>query len=270
MRLHAASPAVTPARAGVRLWSMRYGLPALIVWVGAGGCGPATTPGDLSLVQAVAPADATRTGNVYLLRGWMGVFSEGIDTLAARLRSRGLQASVYLETQSGELGEKLVAARLALPPERREPLVLIGHSYGADGAIAIARRLDRSGLPVDLLVTLDPCTPPRVPGNVRLTYNLYQSNGAADALPFFRGVPLEADGPPGRAERADGPATRRAIDEATAARVVHRVLNMDLRRERSDLLTPGLDHFNIDKSAPVQAEIVALVERVCRPREVRP
>ena len=63
--------------------------------------------------------------------------------------------------------------------------MLIGHSYGADDVVRVARELDKSNVPVDLLVTLDPVTPPPVPKNVRHALNIYQSNGARDALPFL-------------------------------------------------------------------------------------
>ena len=67
-----------------------------------------------------------------------------------------------------------------------EPLVIIGHSYGADDALKMAKKLQQHNITIDLVITLDPVTPPKVPANIRLCYNIYQPS-ALDMLPFFRG-----------------------------------------------------------------------------------
>ena len=122
----------------------------------------------------------------------------------------------------------------------REPLVLVGHSYGADDVIRIARELEEAHIGVDLVVTLDPVTPPAVPGNVRLAYNLFESNAIMDHLPFLRGIPLEA--------------------EAAGAK---NVVNVDIRADRPDLVEPGLDHFNIEKKEKIHAEVLKEILAVC-------
>ncbi|HLL90166.1 MAG TPA: hypothetical protein VK324_12775, partial [Tepidisphaeraceae bacterium] len=97
--------------------------------------------GDLPPARGTPP-------HVYLIRGWRDLYSGGIDRLAAQLREAGVDAAVYKEDQHADLAAALAA-------RRPRPLVLIGFSYGADDAIAVARRA-----PVDLLVTVDPVTPP--------------------------------------------------------------------------------------------------------------
>lgn len=196
-------------------------------------------PGRLDAVSATT--DTPRAGNVFLLRGFIGVFSTGIDSLGEKLKEQGVNAQVFQEVQSDHLAFRL---RRVYKEGNREPLVLVGHSYGADQVIAIARRLNSAGIKVDLIVTLDPVTPARVPGNVTTVYNLYQSNGAWDTLPWLRGIPLKPDEP--------GPLVLR---------------NYDIRTERTDLLEPGLDHFNIEKLPKIQSEVIARVLEVCPPRE---
>ncbi len=124
-----------------------------------------------------------------------------------------------------------------------EPVILVGHSYGADDVVRIARELNSGGVPVDLLITLDPVTPPNVPGNVKSCINLYQTNGIADALPFLRGVKLEKE-----------------KDSKTV------LVNANIRKERSDLLEPGTDHFNIEKKGKIHDEVIKQVLAICPPR----
>jgi hypothetical protein len=209
----------------------------------AGGCS-STRPGDFAAVQPIS--DQPRVGNVYLLRGWIGVFSTGIDSMAEKLQDAGVRAHVFQQLQWRQLAD--VIAKRYREHDAREPLILIGHSYGADGVIGVARRLERQNIPVDLIITLDPVTPDAVPPNVRTCINLYQSNGPWDHLPFLRGIRLE--------KQPDAVATQ--------------LVNADLRVDRRDLLEPGVSHFNIEKQPRVHAEVVRTVLRIAVERESSP
>jgi pimeloyl-ACP methyl ester carboxylesterase len=215
----------------------------IVMWVAsllAAGCSHAVKPGPLSQVRP--DSNMPRAGNVYLLRGFIGVFSSGVDTLSGSLNESGVRSHVYQDDQWPALANRIREAYSTATADA-EPLVLIGHSYGADDAIRIARQLEKADIPVDLLVTLDPVTPPPVPGNVRRALNIYQSNGAWDSLPFLRGVPVRTDaGFSGRLE------------------------NMNIRVDRRDLLEPRTSHFNIEKKGKVQEEVVGNVLMACPPR----
>src|SRR3954454_21296022 len=99
---------------------------------------------------------------VLLLRGWFGVFSTGLDSIADDLKKRGIRAEVaghthwktaaneILDRANGDFG----------------PLVLVGHSQGANNVIDIARLLEVRKVPVALLVTLAPYMQNPIPGNV--------------------------------------------------------------------------------------------------------
>ncbi len=145
----------------------------------------------LVLLRAAA-ADAASTGyrgDVYLLRGFGDVFSEGLDRVAAELAKAGIPAKV--ENHSNW---KVVADTIADNQKRygRKPVVLIGHSLGANNAIRIAQQLQRSGVTVTWLVTIAATAPPPVPGNVRKVTNHYFShNGWGEMVrpaPGFRGA----------------------------------------------------------------------------------
>ena len=91
-------------------------------------------------------------------------------------------------------------------------------------------------------MTIDPTTPPRVPKNVRLCYNLYQSN-LLDAMPFLRGIPLEAD-----------------------AGFTGTLKNINIRTDRPDLVEGKVDHFNIEKKETIHRETLRQILAVCPPR----
>jgi pimeloyl-ACP methyl ester carboxylesterase len=197
-------------------------------------------PGDLAAVQPYS--DRPLAGNAYLLRGFLGIWSTGIDNLGRKIEASGIRAHVYQEDQWRTLCAEIVRKYRGVGDP--EPLVLIGHSYGADDALKIAKELQQHRIRVDLIVTLDPVTPPQVPTNVRLCYNIYQSN-LLDGLPFFRGVPLEP-----------------------ASHQVRNLVNVNLRTHRRDLLLPDTDHFNIEKNPRVHREVVTRVRQICPPRAV--
>lgn len=195
------------------------------------------TPGQLELVQPTS--DRPRAGNVYLLRGFIGIWSYGVDHLGQRVNESGVRAQVYQQDQSGKLADAIIAQyKGAQDPE---PLIIIGHSYGADDALRVAKKLAEHNLTVDLIVTLDPVTPPKVPANVKFCYNIYQPN-MLDSLPFFRGIALESE--------AKG-----------------NLQNVNIRSDRRDLLEPDTDHFNIEKNTKIHAEIVKKVAEFCPPRQ---
>ena len=94
-----------------------------------------------------------------------------------------LKPNAYREEQWGNLADYLAN-------HPRQPLILIGFSYGADDVILIARAIERSAFPVDLLITIDPVTPADIPANVKKCVNFYEPNGFWDIFPWLRGIPV--------------------------------------------------------------------------------
>jgi len=211
---------------------------AFLFLVGAAGCN-SLPPGPAAAVATRPSLTLPRGGEAYLLRGWRGLWSEGIDRLGAELRGAGVDAQVFRADQAGDLGDALVDRFGKL--RRRVPLVLIGFSYGADDAVRIAAKLDRAGAPVDLLLTIDPVTPPAVPANVKWCCNYYQSNGPLDLFPWLRGIPLEP-------VRGFGSTVR--------------LVNVDIR-SRPDLLEPGTSHATIAGNGQLHRVMIESVLSVC-------
>jgi hypothetical protein len=133
----------------------------------------------IALLWSSASKAETR---VYLLRGWFGVFSTGLDNLAAELRSKGIKTETV-----GHLAWKTTVANIIKDHASGKggPLILVGHSQGANNVIDMSRLLQRENIPVDLLVTLAPAMQDPIPGNVVRAINYYNSPGW--------GAPVTAD-----------------------------------------------------------------------------
>jgi len=124
---------------------------------------------------------------VFLLRGWFGVFSTGMDTMAEELRAKGINAEAIMHMFWRSAAQKIIKERA---DGHATKIVLVGHSQGANNAIEFARELQAHNIPVDLLITLVPFMQDPVPSNVRRAINYYQSPGWGSALvgdPAFKG-----------------------------------------------------------------------------------
>jgi hypothetical protein len=166
----------------------------------------------IALLWSCAAKAETR---VYLLRGWFGVFSTGLDGLAEELRSKGLKAEAVGHLAWRSTVSEIVKDRAA---GKSGSLVLVGHSQGANNVIEMARLLEREKIPVDLLVTLAPLLQDPVPGNVVRAINYYHSPGW--------GAPVLAD-----------------------AGFHGKLSNINLGGDA------GISHIAMDKSPKIQAEI---------------
>ncbi len=191
------------------------------------GCSSAVI--DQNTTAAPRAPTGSIPGHVYLLRGLVGeVFSTGFYDLAERIKERGVDASVHSMYAPGNLAGEIIAKHRRAP----EPVVLIGHSSGADAAISIAQRLRAANIPVALMFGFDP-TPiaGRVPDNVGVFINLYQKTnliggGEAVGANGFRG----------------------------------RIVNVDLR-ERREII-----HITLDKSPVLHALVAGKIVAILRPR----
>src|SRR5262249_38307287 len=131
--------------------------------------------GILCVAIALLWSSATKAETrVYLLRGWFGVFSTGLDTLATELRSKGIKAETV-----GHLAWKPRVSNIIKwhASANSGPLVLVGHSQGANNVIDMARLLQRENIPVDLVITIAPAGQDPIPSNVVRAINYYNSPG---------------------------------------------------------------------------------------------
>lgn len=117
------------------------------------------------------PSMATPRAHVYLLRGLLNIFSLGMDTLAAELNKRGVYATVDNHADWQSLADSAAANYKA---GKEGPIILIGHSLGADAVMAMAAYLGRRGVPVALVVPFDGTGSFAASANVARVLNLTQ------------------------------------------------------------------------------------------------
>jgi hypothetical protein len=161
---------------------------------------------------------------VYLLRGWFGVFSTGMDSMAEELRAKGIKAEAIAHLAWKSTASKIAKERIGGQVDR---IVLVGHSQGANNVIEMARELQTQNVSVDLLITLAPFLQDPVPSNVVRALNYYQAPGW--------GTPLTAD----RGFKGE-------------------LSNIDIG---SDV---GIFHINMDKNSKVQAEVIGAITALAR------
>jgi hypothetical protein len=166
------------------------------------------------------PGMAQPRAHVYLLRGLMNIFSLGMDTLAEKIQRHGIYATVHNHTEWETLAEQAAAAYRA---GKEGPIIIVGHSLGADAVMQMSAYLGRKGVPVALAVPFDARGSYATSSNVGRLLNLthagygYMSRGAG-----FHGS----------------------------------LSNMDVSRDRN------IDHLNIDKSARLHTQVLAAILEV--------
>lgn len=125
-----------------------------------------------------APAYAAPAAHVYFVRGFMDMFSLGLDQMAEQVRARGITATVHSHTDWARIADN--AANEYRDGTRS--IVFVGHSMGASAAIQAAEALQAKGIPVRLIVTLDPSSPASRPANVSRIVNLYFPSGMGNSI----------------------------------------------------------------------------------------
>jgi pimeloyl-ACP methyl ester carboxylesterase len=184
-------------------------------------------PGQSAVRLASREADMSRP-HVYLMRGLLNIFSLGMDQLAAQIARRGIEASVYNhsveESVVGEIVRKYRAGD-------HGPYILVGHSLGADAVMTMAQQLNRSGVPVALVVPFDGTGSYTASANVACVLNVTQRYYAyMRPGPGFHG----------------------------------KLQNVDVSSDVS------IDHFTIDKSPRLQAMALNSVLQAAHAQSCRP
>jgi hypothetical protein len=150
--------------------------------------------------QATRQAPAEKLpGRAYLLRGLIGdIYSLGMDELAEKIEQRGIKASAHGVSAVVYLANRIIRDYRA-DPAGMTPIILVGHSTGADAILSIAERLKAADVPVAMAIGFDPTRiASRVPSNVDLFINLYQGTniiggGAVRPAADFRGRLVNVD-----------------------------------------------------------------------------
>jgi hypothetical protein len=153
--------------------------------------------GQTSLTQSV-PATATSTMPPAIVIGFVGGFIQHDDLahsevqLAARLRQAyplGVDVETFESYHRGKARKRVLRlldfnhdGTLTAGEKRNARIIIYGHSWGGSEAIALARELERDGIPVLLTVQVDSISMVHhndrvIPANVAQAANFYQPNG---------------------------------------------------------------------------------------------
>ena len=198
----------------------------------------------LILACGTGPGMAQPRAHVYLLRGLLNIFSLGMDTLSDELNRRGVYATVDNHADWQSLANAAAAKYRA---GTEGPIILIGHSLGADAVMEMADYLGRKGVPVALVVPFDGTESFAASANVarvlNLTKHYYMSRG-----PGFHGSLINVD------LRANSNIDHLNIDKSPRlhGRVIAEVLALVGARR---MTAPTLAAPNTPKPTPVSASV---------------
>ena len=158
------------------------------------------------------------SGHIYLLRGLANIFSTGLDTLDEKLVQRRFAATVHNHIDY----EALAAEAARLQKSGKGPIIIIGHSLGADAAIFMAEKIKAAGAPVALVVTFGPTMTLTAPSNVSQVINYYTGNTLVSKGPGFKGT----------------------------------ISNVNLNT------APDINHLNIEKSNRLHASVISKIQTI--------
>ncbi|WP_176085250.1 hypothetical protein [Martelella sp. HB161492] len=129
--------------------------------------------GSLTLAGLIPEAGMAETasGQIFLFRG-LEFFSRGFFPLNKKLAAQGIHATVFTVADDKWLSREIARNYQASPDNR--PIILVGHSLGANAVISVANDLNALGIPVALTITLDSTDRnPQIPANVSRAVNFF-------------------------------------------------------------------------------------------------
>jgi len=163
----------------------------ILISIGLTGCLDLAPSDRAAKARHIARGNAPyRTGQVYVMRGLGGLFSLGMNRLENTLETDyqvQTHGSIWYKTNN----VSAYIIKQYQTERKHEPIILVGHSLGANEQIKVARNLERAHIPVEFLLTVDAVSPITVPVNVKYAYNLYKPG----IVPMLSGLKLRADDP---------------------------------------------------------------------------
>lgn len=186
---------------------------------------------DVAIAHAgCARIKPTKPGEVYLLRGLANIFSLGLDKTGKQFSKSGIENCTFNHNHWRALVDDIVER--GRNKQISFPIVIIGHSLGANVAPQMATLIGKFNIPVSYVVMLDPVEATAVGKNVHEIANYY--------LPKRKDNKLYAN--------ADFKGKLENIDVSTDA---------------------GMGHFNIDENKKLRATIFEAALKISEAAEMK-
>ncbi|NDH08410.1 MAG: hypothetical protein EBY16_02105 [Gammaproteobacteria bacterium] len=189
-------------------------------------------PSQFEMSQLLPSKNKEVQPRAYTMRGFLDVFSTGMDSLAVRIHD---ELHIRARSLSYHEEKKLANFLIRRYQEKQDhsPIILIGHSYGADDQITLAKRLNKANVPVALLISLDNTKKQTIPPNVAVFYNINSGQSMVSWLVPW-GTPL------------------------TPSSKYTKMVTVNLVKDKHFY---RVNHFNIDKLPEVQDLIIHIIKQ---------
>lgn len=195
------------------------------LFLGFDGQRPVPGPSIASAQRVNTPPAAIEHGYVVVLRGLMNIWSRGMDTVAKELQARGVRVHLDNHRYWKQLAEEL--AKQYEADKSVAPIIIVGHSLGANAAVLMADKLGQFRVPVRLIVAFDGLSHSE-------DTQAYISYNVQEVLNFYNSRVLGMEMVPGKGFSG-------------------KIDNVDVQGIK------GLGHIKLDKNPELQARTISLV-----------
>ncbi|MCF6322147.1 MAG: hypothetical protein L3J32_10320 [Rhizobiaceae bacterium] len=163
---------------------------------------------------------------VFFIRGAMNIFSAGMNQMSDKVRARGVNSKTLSNGKWSAIAKDIIKRNRS--GNVSFPIVIIGHSVGGQEAPKFNDMLAKAGIPVALVIGVDPgwaAPPPFTAGSTRV-------------VNFWIG------------------GTTRGNPYRSTAGFTGTIQNVDIRS------FSNADHVQIDKAPEIQSRILSLINSV--------
>jgi pimeloyl-ACP methyl ester carboxylesterase len=152
------------------------GLAALAIGAVSGGAADAQVFQKAKKDQLkVVPATANG-GRVIVLRGLANIWSRGMDRLAEQFEAAGVEVTLANHAKWNQIAADLI--KQYKTEKNVAPIILVGHSLGADASLVMSNFLGLNNVPVRLVIAFDGVAETHpVIGTIQEVINYYKPSG---------------------------------------------------------------------------------------------
>lgn len=140
----------------------------------------------LLLLLSLFAAVPSRAEEIYFFRGGFDIFSTGMNQMAAELRAKKYNANSQSFMSWQSVANDIV--RRSKQKKVSYPIIVLGHSFGADAVVEFANYLGQNGISTELVIGFDATGPRTFTKGAKRVVNYRSSHiGPYVKGPGFRG-----------------------------------------------------------------------------------